>query len=363
MEYVFIGIGVCVGIVLLGFILVSLFRPSLEIQRRGMEKMQERLESNQRELDGMKSEVQKHLLSVVEKVDTRLNEAHKIIQSANASLGERLDQHYQTSVGTMQRVQKGLTEVGEATKQIMEVGRNMSALEDLLKPPKLRGRIGEIMLEGLLEEILPKEHFKTQYTYPRSGVCVDAAICLEDYFIPIDSKFPLESFRELAAIEEESLRVPAKKKFIRAVKGHIDSIAEKYIKTDENSSGFAMMYIPAESVFYEMIVRDETAEGAESLQNYALRKKIVPVSPHSLYAYLMVIVRGLRGMQVEKNAERILASLHSASKDLDSIRGDLTILGGHLKNARAKFEDVEKKFEDFDHKLTRTTTDEETMEE
>jgi DNA recombination protein RmuC len=151
---------------------------------------------------------------------------------------------------------------------MLDVGRNISSLQDILKPPKVRGGFGEMLLERLLAEILPEKNYTTQHRFA-NGVQVDAAIHVGGSVVPVDSKFPLESFHRMMQTETDEERAALRRDFVRAVRGHIDAVT-KYILPDEGSLPFALMYIPAENVYYEVIVKDDLADSHANLCAYAL---------------------------------------------------------------------------------------------
>src|SRR6185369_5701362 len=172
-----------------------------------------------------------------------------------------------------------LGELREATTKVYEVGRDVATLHDILRAPKLRGGLGELLLGDLLAQVLPPAHFTLQHAF-RSGERVDAVVRLGDGLVPIDSKFPLEDFRRLLEAADDDQRTRARKAFVARVRKHVDDIATKYVLPDEGTYDFALMYIPAENVYYETIIRD----AASDLVAYALAKKVIPVSPNTLYA-------------------------------------------------------------------------------
>lgn len=239
-----------------------------------------------------------------------------------------------TTTQTFGQLQSNLGQLSQATQQMMEVGKDIASLEDLLKPPKLRGGMGETLLEMLLAQIFRAEGFYIlQYRF-RSGDFVDAVIKLGENLVPVDAKFPLESFRRILESEVETERRAARREFVRVVKSHIDNIAQKYILPDEGTFDFALMYIPAENVYYETIIKGEEEEG---IFPYALERRVIPVSPNSFYAYLQVIVRGLRGLQIEERAQEIMAHLGRLERDFDLFRQDFETLGTHIEHAYNKY--------------------------
>jgi len=171
---------------------------------------------------------------------------------------------------------------------------------------------------------------------------VDAIIRLGDGLVPVDSKFPLDNFvRHIQAETDEEKRA-ALRSFARAVRGHIDAIARKYIHPDEGTFDFALMYIPAENVYYECVVKSDYMPEQESLSSYALEKRVIPVSPNSFYGYLKAIVLALRGLHVEENARRIVDHLQQLGRDFDRFRQEFEVLGGHISHTKTKYEQLDR---------------------
>lgn len=253
-------------------------------------------------------------------------------------LSERLRDVEQNSRASYAEISKTLGGLEKATQQMIDVGKTVSSLEDLLRPPKLRGGMGETLLGELLGQILPGA-FELQHRFS-NGERVDAVIQLGSAMVPVDAKFPLEAFKRLSAAQDEIEAKKERNAFIRAVKTHIDQIALKYILPNEGTYDFALMYIPAENVYYETILRDEVDEG---LFPYALAKRVIPVSPNSFYAYLQVIVHGLKGLQIEKRAQEIMAHLSRLKGDEERFRDEFNVLGTHIENARKKYEDAQRR--------------------
>jgi DNA recombination protein RmuC len=263
------------------------------------------------------------------------------------TIGERLE----GSLGVFGEVNKSLGKLEEGTKQIEAIGRDIASLQEVLRAPKFRGGLGELMLERLLADILPQQNYKLQYRF-QSGEAVDAVIRIGDNLVPIDSKFPLEDFQRVLAAESDREREPLRRQFTRTVKKHIDNVT-KYILTDEGTFDFALMYIPAENVYYETILRDG-AEGSE-VYSYALQKRVIPVSPNSFYAYLQVIILGLKGLHIEHAAGDILRHLQRLQGDLTDFQNDYDTLGGHIHHAASKYDDAGRKLHRLEDKLRLTT--------
>ena len=226
---------------------------------------------------------------------------------------------------------RGLGEVKADTRRMVEVGEEMRRV---LGAPTLRGAVGERMLEQLLGQVLPGAAYSTQHQL-RNGSRVDAIVRLRDgQAVSVDAKFPMESYRRLIEADE-SARESERRQLHRAVKGHVDDIAIKYICPGETLD-FALMYIPAENVYYEIVAG---GGGSDDVLEYAWSRGVFPTSPNILYAYLQVVAQGLRGLEVERSSRETLAKLGQLERGLDRFAEDYRVLGGHLRNAQSKYDD------------------------
>ena len=227
-------------------------------------------------------------------------------------------------------------------QRILEASQNIGSLQDLLRPPKLRGGIGEILLHHLLEQVLPNGFFTLQHAF-KDGRRVDAVIHVGERLVCIDAKFPLEQFRLLTQTQADDAQRRARREFSADVKKHINDIADKYILPEEGTYDFALMYIPAENVYYEIIVKDESLGERTGLFEHALQRKVIPVSPNNFYAYLQVILMGLKGLSVEHSAQQVLQRLAGLRTDLDRLQTDLVKTSGHLRDAQGSCESSAKR--------------------
>src|SRR6266545_5716878 len=234
-------------------------------------------------------------------------------------------------------VRERLGALSEATKRLETVATTVTEVQQLLQVPKLRGTIGEVWLEELLRQILPASHYEMQHAF-KSGERVDAALRLGDRLVAVDAKFPLEACqRMLAADGAEAER--ERRAFARSLKDRIDEIADKYIRPDEGTYEFALMYIPAENVYYEAVLRAEDPEDRKSVLGHAMRRRVIPVSPHTFYAYLLVILHGLKGLQVERQAREIAERLAGLRQQFEAFWTAFDTLGAHLGNAQKRYEE------------------------
>lgn len=250
-------------------------------------------------------------------------------------------------------VQKKLGILEETAKNMQEIGKDISSLQDILRAPKLRGNLGELLLEDLLKQIFPRENYETQKEFKNGGK-VDAVIKLAGGMVPIDAKFPMESFKRYAEAHDDAEKSKSKKEFVKSVKLRVDEIAAKYINPDEGTFNFAMMYVPAENVFYETVISDALSEDYEVLR-YAISRNVVLVSPNSFYAYLTALVYGLRGFRIEEKAKVIMGELAHLEKNFSDVQDRLQLTGKHLKNAGVSCDDALKHAERFGDRLGRVT--------
>jgi DNA recombination protein RmuC len=267
---------------------------------------------------------------------------------------QSINSQFQKTTGdihqTLGVVKQDMGRMETATQEVLSKAKNIAQLEELLRAPKFRGGMSELFLADLLAQVLPPAHFSLQHKF-KSGERVDAAVRIGSNLVPVDAKFPLENFRKFVQEEEARAKETLRKKFVADVKKHIDDIASKYILPDEGTYDFAMMYIPAENVYYETILKDENLGEESSLLAHAMKKRVIPVSPNSFFAYLQVIVLGLKGLEIEKSAQSLLRGLFQLQGDLGRFKDDFQVLGSHLTNARSKYEDSEKRLDRFSDKL------------
>jgi len=227
---------------------------------------------------------------------------------------------------------------------------SVSRLDEMLRAPKFRGGMGEALLEDLLKQVLPPNSYDTQYSF-KSGEKVDAVIRTAGGIVPIDSKFPLENFRRMVGAQNDQEKKAAAKIFTSDVRKHIDAISKKYILPDEGTFDFALMYIPAENIYYEIIIKDESFGDETGIMAYATTRRVVPVSPNSLYAHLMVIAQGLRGLQIERSAREIYQHLQRLTSELQKFADVFETLGTHLTNAKNNYDKADKQLNSFGTRL------------
>lgn len=279
------------------------------------------------------------------------------IKELQKTLAESLQQSSQNLTDTLlksshslnQRLDKAAEVIGALKKEageFSEISKSMRDLQAFLQSPKLRGNIGEQVLTDLISQIFPKKSFHLQYKF-KSGHKVDAVIRTDAGILPIDSKFPMENFQKMVSGETKKERDAAKREFLKDVRRHINDIAKKYILPEEGTMDFALMYVPSEPVYYEIV-------NATELTDYARNKRVYPVSPTTLYAHLQMILLSFEGKKIETRAREIFILLRAIQKDYEKVENHLGTLGGHIANAYNKFSEVTGSFARMGQKLTST---------
>src|SRR3990167_618792 len=279
------------------------------------------------------------------------------LESTNKTLNDALSKSSSNMVKTLQENSKQLNErldkaaavirdVGKEVGQMSEIGRNMRELQDFLKSPKLRGNIGEQVLKDLIAQMFPKNSFHLQYQF-KSGEKVDAAIKTDAGILPIDSKFPMENFQKMIKAQSETEKKEAQNEFSRDVKKHIAAISKKYILPIEGTMDFALMYVPSESVYYEIV-------NLPDIMDYARNESVYVVSPSTLYAHLQTILLSFEGKKIESRSREIFKLLRALQIDYSKVDENLGTLGKHINNASSQFSNVYMGFSQIGQKLNST---------
>lgn len=266
-------------------------------------------------------------------------------QKSSETLRQEMDRTNRTISERLDNAAKVVQSVGTEVGKMQEIGQSMKELQQVLKSPKLRGNLGEQIMKDLLEQMLPKAGYQMQYKF-RSGDTVDAVVKTKNGLIPIDSKFPMENF--LAAQKAEDAGKPAfKKQFEKDVKTHIDKIAKKYIVPDEKTVDFAIMYVPGESVYYEILTATDLAE-------HGSNKKVYLVSPNTFHYFLKTVMVALEGEKIEERAKQVMVALRSIQNDTVKLGGDLGVLNRHVTNAKGAMDNVNTAYQRLGTKVEQT---------
>ena len=288
-------------------------------------------------LDGSLGELESRL-------DRRLGELDSKVDRRLEGLDGRLLTTQRSAGETATQIAEKLARVEAGTKSMLERANDLKRLEQALRPPKARGGFGELLLANLLADMLPGSAYELQFGFA-SGERVDAVVKAEK-LLPVDAKFPLDNVHRVLDAEDDEQRLLARRALGKDVKAHVDAIANKYVKPGEGTYDFAFMYLPAETVYYEI-----ACGGAGDLQQYALGRRVFPVSPATFHAYLTMIVIGLRGLQIEQHAQEVMAYCGQLAQEFGRFKDDFDVVGKHIGNAQGKYGEAQRRLERFETRL------------
>ncbi|NOZ55881.1 MAG: DNA recombination protein RmuC [Calditrichaeota bacterium] len=306
-----------VGILLLT-LLVLVWR-----QRRALARLEEKVG------DGSVNLLAEWLRTMDSNLRQQTEAVNRTLQRTNQAISQRLDAAAQL-----------ISSVGKEVGQVRQIGQQLSSFQEMLRAPKFRGNLGEEILRDLIAQVLPRDVYDFQYRF-RNGLVVDAVVRTESGLIPIDSKFPLEAFQRYGRAEDEREKEAAWREFRRSFKQHVDAVASKYIMPGEGTAPFALLYVPSEAVYHEIVSR-----GTELIR-YAREKAVFVVSPNGFYYFLQVLLLGLQSQRVEEAAQQILETLAAIRRENEQLGDALRTLEGHLNNARGALDRVRSRQENF----------------
>ncbi len=252
------------------------------------------------------------------------------------------EQQVMTQTGATQRslhdLSRQLGVMSEQSARVSELAKDIGSLQDLLRAPKPRGGFGELMLERLLQDCLPASAYEIQFTY-RDGSRVDAVVHCANRLVPIDAKFPNESYTQIAAATDEADRTRRRRAFLQQVRRHIDAVA-RYVSPQDATIDFAFMYLPSEAIYYEVMTREGVDE--PDLGTYCQERHVIPASPNTLLAYLQVVALGIRGLAMQERTRELQQSIAQVRREFERFVGLHDQLGTHLDHAMKKFDETER---------------------
>ncbi len=313
-------------------------------QTDGLLMLQKQLHDLTRTMDERMGETNR---AMQDSARTQFRESKELIQEINKEVNEQL-----------RNVVRGVTEVSESSKQVFSVAEQLQNLEKVLKHQKQRGNLGEASLQLALENMLPATAYKLQYQFP-GGETVDAVIITKDGMIPVDAKFSLDNYRRLVDETDDTRREELEKEFKNDLKKRIDETA-KYIRPKDETLPFAFMYIPAEAIYYDLLVNEVGAVkvNTRSLIDYAYKdKNVIIVSPTTFAAYLQSVLYGFRAFKIEESAKQIGKHVESLSRHLKAYDDYFKKVGSSLSTTVNHYNAAQKELGKVDKDVTRITGD------
>lgn len=318
------SIYIVIGLIAGGLIVFLVFKFS----RKRDDPTREHLQIFNQRLDAMSVSVNQALRDTVKLVADQLKDSRESVERSTGVV------HKQVEGFTT-----GLTHLREEVRQVSESVKNVSSFQDIFKSPKLRGIWGEASLEATIAQYFSRESYTLQH-YFKSGEAVDCVLKLPNtLLLPVDSKFNWENFEKMINADNDIQRELHKKTFFSDVKKKIDEISSKYILPSENTTDFALMYIPAETVYYEIInnIKDT------NIPAYAQSKRIFLCSPNTLGLSVSAIMHWTKDVQLNKQTKEIMKRLERIAVDGRKLGDDFRRLGKHLSDARGSYDDSEKR--------------------
>jgi len=289
-------------------------------------------------------------------LQNQINEVTKTLDMKLGESGKMMQSQLQESSKIVRDVTEKLTKLDETNRQVVGFADQLKSLQDVLKNPKHRGVLGEYFLETVLKNVLPPNAYQLQYKF-KNGDIVDAVIFIKDKIIPIDSKFSLENYNRIVRETDEAERQRLEKQFKIDLKNRIDETA-KYIKPDEDTMEFAFMFIPAEGIYYDLLINQVGAVkvNTQDLIEYAFKdKKVIIVSPTSFFAYLQTVMQGLRALQIEESAKEIRKHVEKLGKHLLSYDTYMQKLGSNLGTTVNMYNSAYREFGKIDKDILKVT--------
>jgi DNA recombination protein RmuC len=310
----------------------------------------------------------------VELLKSDVTELNRTIAGLQTSLGDKLERNANNMQLSMQKqlsesvklvndVATRLTKLDETNRRVVDVADELKTLQNVLQNPKQRGVFGEYYLEQVLSNILPVKNYQMQYKF-RDGQIADAVIILDrGQILPVDSKFSLENYNRMVGSKSKAEREELLKKVRADLKGRIDETS-KYIRPSEKTMEFAFMFIPSESLYYDLLIGDVgTGSSARDLIEYAFQeKKVVIVSPTSFMAYLQTVLQGLRSLQIEEQAKDIQVQVGKLGRHIANFDGFMNKLGNSLGTTVNHFNNAHKELGKIDTDVVKIANTDKSVE-
>ena len=307
--------------------------------------------------------LQNQIQDLARMVDLKISDTHKMMGDTQTNLNKTIQEQFGQSMKIVTDVTEKLTKLDETNKQVVGVAEQLQGLEDVLKNPKHRGVLGEYYLENVLKNVLPPSSYEMQYKFS-DGDIVDAVVFVKDKIIPIDSKFSLENYNRIVEEKDVAKKEELEKLFKQDLKNRIDETA-KYIKPKENTMDFAFMFIPAEGIYYDLLINKVGAmkTNTHDLIEYAFKDRhVIIVSPTSFFAYLQTVMQGLRALQIEESAKEIRKQVEALGKHMLSYEEYLKKLGNNLSTTVNMYNSAYKEFGKIDKDVVKIAGGEKSVE-
>jgi len=321
------------------------------------------LKSKQAKDDGSLVLLQNQMQEMMRMIDQKINDTNRAMNDTQSSLNKTIQSQFGQSAKIIADVTERLTKLDETNKQVMGFADQLQNLENILQNPKQRGILGEYYLENVLKNVLPPGSYQMQYKFP-DGDIVDAVVFVKDKIIPIDSKFSLENYNKAVGERDAERRTQLENDFKNDLKKRIDETS-KYIKPKEGTMDFAFMFIPAEGIYYDLLINQVGAMkvNTHDLIEYAFKeKRVIIVSPTSFLAYLQTVMQGLRALQIEESAKEIRKRVEDLGKHIAAYDEYLKKVGNNLSTTVNSYNSAYKEFNKIDKDVVKISGGDKSIE-
>lgn len=306
-------------------------------------------------IEGLRRDVNDGSTKNRQEFQQRFDKINELLNRGQTDSSKSIQRQFAQSAQIIQEVTNRLTKLDETNKQVLDFSKQLQSLENILKNPKQRGILGEYYLETMLAQVLQPNQYKMQYKFTNSEI-VDAAIFVGEQIIPIDAKFSLEKYNQISECKDKDIRDKLEKSFKMDIKNRIDETA-KYIRPEEGTMDFAIMFIPAEGIFYNLLVyKVGTIDiNSQNLGEYAFSKRVIITSPTSFFAYLQTILQGLKALKMQESVKEIVKNINQLGKHISSYETYLEKLGGHLSTTVNTYNYAYKEYKKIDKDVYKIT--------
>lgn len=307
--------------------------------------------------------LQNQIQDLARLVDQKMTDTHKMVTDTQSNLNQTIQTQFGHSMKIISDVTERLTKLDETNRQVVGFAGQLQTLQDTLQNPKHRGILGEYYLENVLKNVLPPDNYQMQYKF-ENGEIVDAVVFVKNQIIPIDSKFSLENYNRILEERDPEQKATLENKFKADLKNRIDETS-KYIRPKENTMDFAFMFIPAEGIYYDLLINQVGAVkvNTQDLIEYAFKEKhVIIVSPTSFFAYLQTVLQGLRALQIEESAKEIRSRVEELGRHILAYDEYLKKLGNNLSTTVNSYNTAAKEFNKIDKDIARITSKEKQTE-
>jgi len=307
--------------------------------------------------------LQNQIQDLARLVDQKITDTHKIVNETQVNINKTIQNQFNQSLKVITDVTERLTKLDETNRQVISFADQLQTLQDTLQNPKHRGILGEYYLETVLKNVLPPNSYQMQYKF-NNGEIVDAVVFVKNQIIPIDSKFSLENYNRILEERDPKQKQIWENKFKSDLKNRIDETS-KYIRPQEGTMDFAFMFIPAEGIYYDLLINKVGAIkiNTQDLIEYAFKEKhVIIVSPTSFFAYLQTVLQGLRALQIEESAKEIRKRVEELGRHILAYYEYLKKLGNNISTVVSSYDLAAKEFNKIDKDIAKITFQEKQTE-